>query len=276
MKRILIPTDFSLCAQAATEVALEIAQVFKSHVYFLHISPDPLISHHVPGMSQGKIELDPESGRVQGRLNELVHLAERMGVQSTPVLVLSKGNDHIESYIKPYGIDWIIMGSHGATGIRELALGSKTERVVKHASVPVLVIKKRPKVVAFNSIAFASSFGNGSLIGAMAQCIDLARPYQSHIHLLYLNYVNRLVEEGTARERMKLLTNQFLLYSFTTNIIETNDAEWGIDEFVRKAGCDLVAITSDEVQGIIKMTSRHIALSLINHEAIPVLVLTAK
>lgn len=272
MKKILIPTDFSLCAQAATEVALEIAQVFRSHVYFLHIIPDPLLSHHVPG-TQDKIEHDPESGKVQARLNELVHLAERMGVQATPVLVLSKGNDHIEGYVKPYGIDWIIMGSHGASGVRELVLGSKTERVVKHASVPALVIKKRPKVVTFNNIAFASTFENEGLGDAMGECLDFAKPYAAQIHLLYINFVDRLVEEGTAMERMKRLADRFPLYAFTSNIVKTNDAEWGIDSFVREVGCDLVAIMGNDTQGVIKMTSSRIALSLVNHEAIPVLVL---
>lgn len=271
----MIPTDFSVCAQAATEVALEIARVFKAHAYFLHISTDPLISHHVPSSAKEKIEHNPEAGRVQARLNDLVQQADRMGVAATPVLVLSRGNDHIENYIKPYEIDWIVMGSHGATGIQEMVLGSHTERVMKHSPVNVLVIKKRPKVIGFRNIVFASTFEHEDLQEAMVDCLEFAKPMKAQIHLLYLNFTNRLVQEVTAREKMKRLTDLFPLHSFTTNIIETNDAEWGIDEFVREAGCDLIAILPHDTQGVIKMMAKRIALSLVNHEAIPVLVLNS-
>lgn len=276
MKKILIPTDFSLCAQAATEVAIEIAQVFKAHAYFLHIIPDSLTTHHVPSERQNKMEHDPEAGKAQAKLNDLVQQAERKGVAATPVLVLSKVNDHIEDYVKPYEIDWIVMGSHGVTGIREMVLGSHTERVVKHAAVPVLVIKKRPKIIRFRNIVFASTFEQEDLYDAMGDCLDFAKPYEAQVHLLYLNFTNRLVQEATAREKMKRLADLFPLYSFTANIIETNDAEWGIDEFVREAGGDLIAILPHDTEGAIRMMARRIALSLVNHESIPVLVLNAK
>jgi hypothetical protein len=168
------------------------------------------------------------------------------------------------------------MGSHGATGIREMMLGSHTERLVKHSPVPVLVIKKRPKVIAFRNIVFASTFERDDARDAMGDCLDFAKPFGAKVHLLYLNFVNRLVEEGTAQERMKKLTDQFPVYSFSTNIIETNDAEWGINEFVREVGCDLISILPRDTQGVIKIMSRRIALSLVNHEAIPVLVLNSK
>ena len=49
-------------------------------------------------------------------------------------------NEQIERYIKPLNIDFVVMGSHGATGIRELVIGNNTQRIVRKSSIPVLVI----------------------------------------------------------------------------------------------------------------------------------------
>jgi nucleotide-binding universal stress UspA family protein len=275
MKKILIPTDFSMCAQSAAEVAMEIAKKFGAHLYFLHLCDDPMITSHVPSRKP-KDDHDPEIGHCRGKLNDLVAVAERFGVAATPVLVLNKGNDHIENYIEPYGIDWIVMGSHGATGIREMVIGSNTERLVKHSSVPVLVIKKRPKIIDFKNIVLASTFESLNLPKGLGYCIDFARAYGGKIHLLYLNFTNRLVEKSAAQAIMNQLVNQFPPFDSTNNIIETNDAEWGIDEFVREVGCDVIAIMPDDTESIVHLMAKRIAVSLVNHEAIPVLVLITK
>lgn len=275
MKKILIPTDFSVCAQAATEVALEVAQLFGSKVCFLHLCNDPLISHHAASEKQA-LEHNLEVGKIRASLNELVLQAERSGVTATQVIIRDKGNEQLVDYIEPYGIDWVVMGSHGITGVRELVLGSNTGRVVRQATVPVLVIKKRPKIISFKNIVFASTFEHAYLGDALKECLDFAKPYHAQIHLLYLNLVDRLVEEGTAQSMMKRLTDLFPLESFTTSSIATNDAEWGIDEFVRHMRGDLIAITPYDTQGVIGLITRRIAVKLVNHEAIPVLVLNAK
>jgi nucleotide-binding universal stress UspA family protein len=269
MKRILVPTDFSECAQSASAVALEIARKSGAHIFFLHISEDP---EFPPNAKRKSSTPDPEISSAKSHLNELVLQATRNGVDATPILILNKGNERIENYVEPYGIDSIVMGSHGATGIREFVIGSHTQHVVKHATVPVLVIKRKPETLAFRDIVFASTFEKDVTV-ALGLMVDFARPWNAHLHLLYVNLMNRLVEENEAMGVLQTLTVKFPDTSFTTNVIQTNDAEWGIDGFAKQINADLIAVIHQDKESLLKVLTTSIAEGLVNHEQRPVLVL---
>ena len=47
----------------------------------------------------------------------------------------------IVEYAQAQGVDLIIMGSHGRSGLEKLVLGSTTQRVLSHVKIPVLVVR---------------------------------------------------------------------------------------------------------------------------------------
>ena len=59
---------------------------------------------------------------------------------------------------KSTNADLIIMGSHGASGIKELLIGSNTERVVRNANIPVLIVKNDLNAVNFEVCNFCLRF----------------------------------------------------------------------------------------------------------------------
>jgi nucleotide-binding universal stress UspA family protein len=66
------------------------------------------------------------------------------GVPVTAVMPQGQAPDDaiIQAALK-YGVDLIILGSHGRTGLSRLLMGSVTERVIGSAACPVLVVVKR-------------------------------------------------------------------------------------------------------------------------------------
>src|SRR6185369_5620641 len=64
-------------------------------------------------------------------------------------------NHTITRHIKKNKIDLIVMGTHGASGIREFFIGSNAEKIVRYASVPVITVKQQIKNKVKN-IAFAT------------------------------------------------------------------------------------------------------------------------
>jgi nucleotide-binding universal stress UspA family protein len=102
---------------------------------------DPDESRHVPH----GIDAASESTEWKWARNNLAHWvqnAEDAGIEAKKFLVFDKGNENIEHYIGPLAIDFVVMGSHGVSGLRKLVLGSNPQRLVRHAAVPVLVVKK--------------------------------------------------------------------------------------------------------------------------------------
>jgi nucleotide-binding universal stress UspA family protein len=269
MKRLLVPTDFSPCAYKAAQAAMSIAAKMDAIIYFLHIMLEPLDVPHTPN-PQRPIQHNPQIGFARDQLNKLVLEAEHRDVKTTQLLIFEKADERIENYIKPYAIDLIVMGSHGATGKRELVIGSNTQRVVRNAVVPVLVIKQPLPAQGFSNIVFASTFTE-QLSEPFATVVAFAKYWDAQVHLLFVNLNDRLTSADKANEAMKKLTRDYPDRSFTTSIAEANDEEWAISQFTEQIGADLIALTAHDKAGFI---FKHcIAEDLVNHEDTPVLVL---
>jgi nucleotide-binding universal stress UspA family protein len=270
MKTILVPTDFSDCAQTAAKAALSIAAKFNASIYFLHIMPNSDDAAHVPTIKK-KLTQNSHKGHVQSELNLLVETAEQLGLTATPLLAFDKGGERIENYIKPLKIDLIVMGSHGATGIRELVIGSNTQRVVRHSSVPVLVIKNLINdPFKVENILFASTFEETATSG-FDFVAQFARAWRATLHILFINFIDKVANQDTIDRLMRDLTNPYPDILFTHNSAETNDEEFGIHQLAEKIGADMIAITPYDKTGFV--ITHSVAEDLVNHEEVPVLVI---
>ena len=145
-KTILVPHDFSASANHATAIARDEAKLHGSKLVLLHVielpyqlSPDAVI---VPETSGAPISVREYA--VQNAEAHLQDIADRLakdGVGATCVVEVGHPVDEITRRIDEGGIDLVVMGTHGRTGIRKLIAGSVTERVVRASTVPVLTIR---------------------------------------------------------------------------------------------------------------------------------------
>jgi nucleotide-binding universal stress UspA family protein len=274
MRKILVPTDFSECAANAVRAALEIARRAGAEITFLHLFPDASGSVHTPKPAVQNVEHQPQHaalGQAKASLDALVRQAGQAGVTAQPMLVMDRGIDKIENYIDALNIDLVVMGSHGATGIRELILGSQTQRVVRHATVPVLVVKHKPDPLSFSNIMFTSTFHENPT-GVLRMPVALAALWKGTIHLLYIGLEKDHQTKEGVEEKMRLLEEQFPGATFTRNFITTNDPEWGIKHIAKDITPDAIAISTHLKTGAF-FFSHSLAEKLVNHEFLPVLVL---
>jgi nucleotide-binding universal stress UspA family protein len=267
--KILVPTDFSACAQTASEVALAIARRLQAEIIFLHLHETPGKAH-IPAIEKAA---DPKIGQTKALLEELVNLATRNSLTAKQMLVTHQGGDKIENYIGPLQVDMIIMGSHGATGIRELIIGSHTQRVVRHSSVPVLVIKQKPARATFSNMLYATTL-NEDIPNALNQIEKFAKAFEARIHMLYVQYPESEPSGAEAEEQMRNAGKRFSGISFTYNSIATNDPEWGIGKMARELQTDVIVLTTTLKTGRL-FFSHKLAEDLVNHESLPVLVINA-
>ena len=268
MKKILVPTDFSPCAENAVEVALKIAEKSKAQIIFQHLYAEKSGIAHVPVQTTA---LDPDRGLAKSKLDELVMRAGNMGLDALPLFVLNEGNDKIENYIDPMSIDLVVMGSHGATGFRELIIGSQTQRVVRHSSAPVLVIKHKPEKSEFTDILFPSTF-HEDVSNALRMPVELASLWNGTVHLLYVGLEKDKQTKAEIEAKMKRAEEKFSKASFTRNFITTNDPEWGIKHPAKEIGPQMIALTTQLKTGAF-IFNHSLAENLVNRETLPVLVI---
>jgi nucleotide-binding universal stress UspA family protein len=268
MKRILVPTDFSDCANAAAEMALLLAKRSKAEIVFLHLSKDQSDSSQDSDIAYANTEI----GQSKIKLDQLVSTAEAKGVKAKAELIEGTGHEHIEDYIKPYRIDWLVMGSHGVTGIREAIIGSKTQHVIRDVSVPTLVVKHKPLKRKPKNIVFASTFQE-HITNTLTTVVGFSKLWKANLHLLFINVADHLIEEKAAKSMMTKQVERFSGTKFTQSIIETNDKEFGIAQFAEMIDADMIAVVMESKNILERLLNPSLTEHLINHSPLPVLVI---
>jgi nucleotide-binding universal stress UspA family protein len=141
--RILVPTDFSGAADVALEYARTLAERFGGSIHLLHVIEDPL---GPAGIVSETSEVDPADLRTallkaaQHSLASRVHPKDRATIRVATSLIGTAART-IVHYAAENGIDLIVMGTHGRTGLAHAVMGSVAEKVVRTAPCPVLTVR---------------------------------------------------------------------------------------------------------------------------------------
>jgi len=136
---ILVPTDGSACAVAAAEHAVDLAARYDATVHALYVV-DVRMSPVTSGMDHDEIrELFEASSEDPAR--DVVAQAERAGVPAVEAIEVGVPHEVVREYVTDHGIDLVVMGTHGRTGLEHTLLGSLTERVVRSVDAPVLTVR---------------------------------------------------------------------------------------------------------------------------------------
>lgn len=133
--RILVPTDFSLTADAALDYARALAAKFGASLHLLHVLEDPVTSDPLTPTSA------PEASTFQSTLLDDARLRLAHRALPGPLAQMRATTDAIAEYAATHGIDLIVMGTHGRAGVAHLLIGSVAERVVRTAPCPVLTVR---------------------------------------------------------------------------------------------------------------------------------------
>ncbi len=144
--RILVATDGSALSKKAVKSAITLAALCQAELVALKVVPRYPQSYFEGGIA---LQAD-EVGRVEKRWSDegqavvdaVKKTASGKGVTTHALTVKSDVvSDAVLATAKKYQCDLIVMASHGRKGIKRLLLGSETQHVLTHSTIPVLVLK---------------------------------------------------------------------------------------------------------------------------------------
>ena len=142
-KRILVPTDGSELSTQAVTTATALAKLTGAHAVALSVKepfPYSAISEMQPVPPQ--TFYDSQERITRERVDAAIDLARREGVAMEGVTVEALHPwEAILDVAKTRDCDVIVMASHGRRGLGALLLGSETQKVLTHGTVPVLVVR---------------------------------------------------------------------------------------------------------------------------------------
>ncbi|WP_436346031.1 universal stress protein [Natronorubrum sp. FCH18a] len=132
---VLIPTDGSVHAKAAVELGASVAGRHGATVHLLSVMDE---LPEIPDAESAGLPAQLEEN-LQTVLDEEAARAERAGADDvTTAIEIGSVPREVVAYAEAEGIDLVVMGTHGRTGIDRHLLGSFTERVIRTSPVPVL------------------------------------------------------------------------------------------------------------------------------------------
>lgn len=271
MKNILVPTDFSEAASRAADFAISIAEKSGAEIHFLHLQITPVLWVKLDKEKEQRFpETLKEIGHAKNELNMLVKKAEHKGLKAKKFLVFDVGREEILKHIPFHHHDFVIMGSHGASGAKELFVGSNAQKVLRDATVPLLIIKEKSKWPVKN-VVFASNFEE-DVKEPFKTVVKFADLNESNIHLLYVNVPFSFEETDKSMEKMHAFHKTCPRgETCTTNIYNSLNEERGILKFAKSVNADLIALTTHGRSGFFSLIGKSIAESLANHAEIPIL-----
>lgn len=140
---ILVPIDFSPHSEKALTYAKEWAKQWSATIHLIHII-EPVIFPVDWGYTPVDLsDIEKEySNAAEQELKKTVEVLHSEGFSVIPQVIHGgRSSDEINQYAKDHGISMICIATNGRGGVEHLLLGSTTERVVRKAPCPVLVIR---------------------------------------------------------------------------------------------------------------------------------------
>jgi len=206
--KILVATDFSPASDRALDFAVSIARRFNSTVYLTHVitlDGYPMIAPEVAEVSYAKLFNEAKLA-----LDSLLSSGRFYGVARMTFIEQGTLWPTIEALVDKHKIDLVVVGTHGASGLKKLVIGSGAEQIFRHARVPVLTVGphisgEAPFEAEFKHILFATDF-RASAEREAAYAFALAQQHRARLTLLnVVPYVEDYSEEAVTRRRNEVV-----------------------------------------------------------------------
>ncbi len=188
MEYILVPTDFSKNAFNALEYAIDVAKLLETKIMVLHTYEVPVASaSSLKNLSYKLKELAEEE---IVRLNNT--LVEKGLNNIVPIEFDNLNTDLVSGImdmIEVNDIGLVIMGTSGASGLKEIFLGSNTSQVLKNISCPVIAVPKNASFKKIENIIFATDFDMGCNNKSLPLVLEITRRLKAKLTMVNIQTV---------------------------------------------------------------------------------------
>lgn len=266
MKNIIVPTDFSENAKDALIFAIRIANEFGSKIHLINC---------VNTLTSTGIYTDVDNllKKAEGnRLNKMIeevsgHIKKPASIRALALKGEVVSTIHI--YTQVSDADLIVMGTKGASGLREILLGTNTQGVIRQIDVPTLVVPADGQTRKLDKIALAidnQALGSESILQPF---IKLSKAFASQTILFHANSQNE--EKDIDPSIYEFLKD--LEYSKYIHYGSDKNAGKSIRDFVEEEDIGLLTLVRRHRNFVDRIFHKSITNKEVFHSKVPLLVL---
>ena len=272
MKKILFPTDFSEAATNAFVHALEFAKIVNGELVLLHTFELPVYdnqffpeNYNVLFDSLQLTEFD----MFKDEIPKLHAIAEKRNLQHIKMshrLMDGSLLFNIKKAIEEEHIDFIVMGTSGATGWEAFFLGTNTGNVLTAVDVPVLSVPSEAEFKKIETIGFTTRYRDKDK-KALKEVLKIAKKTNANVKCLYVKTNNSDVSPST----IKQWEEEFLGEPIQFSIIPSDDVHDTILDFILFKDIDVLAMLTYKRNFFVELFKPSLTQKFSNRLGIPVL-----
>lgn len=281
MKKILLPTDFSDNAWNAINYAL---QLFKDDdcTFYLLNSYSPAMSSPTTGITSSKVKESIYKAQVESSkvgladcLNTINSTFNNAKHKFVTVSVYDSFPSAIKKIITEREIDCIVMGTKGASALKEITIGSNTSGLIGVASCPILAIPQNISFTAIKEVGFSTDFEIDFNVKGLESLLYILKPYKSKISVVNIMEKPRNLSPVQEEGKQKLTE---VLKDIETNFFTLTDigVSSGVRAFVESRHLDMLCVVAKEQDFLKRFLGMSYSKSISNHASIPLLILNIR
>jgi len=271
MKPILVPTDFSKCANNAMKYALEIAERTGQSITLLYVV------YPNEGVDNNMYDAFFIDNYIQERMDSMKSWAKKF----TRSLRLKDIKDEVDCRIgfpvstiaqtaSDLGASLIVMGTTGASGLRGVLLGSVAGGVISGSKVPVFVVPMKAVFRNNARFAFATDFKlpvSRTSLQTMREMLHLQHAGLDIVHVLGEN------DQQSDKKQEEALSEKLGTIPHNFHYLHDKNIPQAIHNFLEATDCNGLVAVSHEHSLLHKLFGKSISRSLAQHTKVPLLVL---
>lgn len=275
MKVILVPSDFSACANNAYLYACQIAQKLNAKILLTHVFHVPVIDPNIPA---DMIENMISNMRLSSLKNFQVadqYVKDKMGKESFNKLLVEHllrqgfAVAEIEELANEIAPDLIIMGTQGASGIKKI-IGSNASSLINRSHIPVLVVPEDATFTGIENILYASDFSQGEY-KMIDQLLQFAKIFSAKIICLHVHRKNELIHEVRLQELKDYFNNELQMRYIEFAFVENDHVLEGISNYLDNNPFDMLAMLTHHRGFFEKIFHRSLTRKMAFHATTPLL-----
>lgn len=279
MTKILFPTDFSIAAEKAFLYALELTSKLNAELTLLHVYELPELGRTLQNTTREVYELmEMESLETfKKSVEKLRAFAEENGyanIDFKQIMTEGEAVYNITGIAKEESVDYIVMGTKGASGLKEVFLGSVASGVIDNANCNVISVpEKTDYKEKLDRIAYLTNYTEKE-VESFNTIAAFAKKFNAKINCIHFDEENQEVSKDEMDSWKSKLNHQGVEVEY--NIISGDNFEESLADFYKKEGIDVVAIQPRKRNFFVKIFSKGVSKKLAHHIEIPLFTLPAK
>lgn len=244
MKKILLPIDFTETSDNAFIYALEMAKLFKAKLVLLHTFDLPIVDSQAMPINYAVIYETIEMSnfehfeQLMPKLRAIAQERNLDHIEMNHILMNGDLVQSIQKVIEQENIDFVVMGTKGASGWLDSFIGTNTGAVISHVSIPVLSVSIEAKFQKIETIAFTTRFRKKD-IEALVKVLIFAKKINAKVKCLYVKTIDSDVDQETIKRWESHFEDEENLSFF---IIPSDDVKETIEDFLTSQEIDLLAM----------------------------------